>query len=511
MNYHGKGMYQWDTWYCKEKDSDRYHAFYLQKCIPGGGRQEKEGESLGHAVSTNLIDWQELPPVLPPEKRGKRGDLQSWTGSTIEHDGKYYMFYTIRSSESNTKVQEIGLAESDDLMCWRKSEKNPVITPDPRWYNTEENPAENGLVDCRDLMVVKHPEQAGYFGVFATRVNTPTLQEGAVFAGAYTENFLDWEQTPPVFSSAENKYTIVEMPDLFYFEGKWYLTWLEDNQYGNREILDDFFLTCGTVYAVSDKVEGPYLEPEDNTLMASMGYNGFSCRSVDFHGKKYMLHSMGTRIQENEQKAEFGALAIPKELRIVDGNLRMCYADLVEEKICCTLISPETAAQVHDVRMFYENAGIWNHETGLTIGKVKYGWSRFGLWNQADNFIFTASICIKEGIAAGLSLYCESGCVTTQSLAVMLDVERQKVFCASVPRFQISDMRPWKLEWGKLYSLKIVAVGKFLEVYLDEILVLQLVNYFQPGKHLALMIDRCEAEFRNIGAWELSVPNSPKE
>ena len=63
MNYHGKGMYQWDTWYCKEKDSGRYHAFYLQKCIPGEGRQQKEGESLGHAVSTNLLDWKELPPI----------------------------------------------------------------------------------------------------------------------------------------------------------------------------------------------------------------------------------------------------------------------------------------------------------------------------------------------------------------------------------------------------------------------------------------------------------------
>ena len=90
----------------------------------------------------------------------------------------------------------------------------------------------------------------------------------------------------------------------------------------------------------------------------------------------------------------------------------------------------------------------------------------------------------------------------------MLDVGRQKIFCASVPRFQISDMRPWKLEYGKVYPLKIVAIGKFLEVYIEEILALQLVNYFRPGKHLALMVDRCEAEFGNIGAWELDCSDS---
>lgn len=508
MNYHGKGMYQWDTWCCKEKDRDIYHAFYLQTAVPGGGRTEEEANALGHAVSENLLDWKELPPVLPPEEKGKRGDLRSWTGSTIEYDGKYYMFYTIRSSDSNSRVQELGFAVSSDMMQWEKCENNPIITPDPRWYNTEENPAANGLVDCRDLMVVKHPERPGHFGVFATRINTQFLQEGAVFAGAYTENFMDWEQTPPVFQSQKNQYTIVEMPDLFFFEGKWYLTWLEDNLYGNREVFDDFFLTCGTVYAVSDRVEGPYLEPEDNILMASMGYNGFSCRTVDYRGKKYMLHSMGTRIAENEQKAEFGALAVPKEIRIVDGKLRPCYADIVNEKIIRTVISPTELAEPINVRMFYENEGIWKHETGITSGSVKYGWSRFGFKNTADNFIFSSDITIQSGVAAGLAIYCESGLVSTQSLAVILDIKRQKVLCATVPRFQISDMRPWKLEYGKTYAVKILAAGEFIEVYIDEILVLQFVTYFKPGKNLALIVDRSEASFENIGAWELDAANS---
>lgn len=69
-------------------------------------------------------------------------------------------------------------------------------------------------------------------------------------------------------------------------------------------------------------------------------------------------------------------------------------------------------------------------------------------------------------------------------------------------------MRPWKLEYGKTYALKILAAEEFIEVYIDEILVLQFVTYFKPGKNLALMVDRCEATFENIGAWELDVTNS---
>ena len=50
---------------------------------------------------------------------------------------------------------------------------------------------------------------------------------------------MHWEQTAPVFRSSRDAYSIVEMPDLFELDGRWYLTWLEDNAYGNRDVLGD--------------------------------------------------------------------------------------------------------------------------------------------------------------------------------------------------------------------------------------------------------------------------------
>ena len=500
MNYHGEGMYQWDTWYCRKKGTDEIHAFYLQARRPGSSRTAVEETSLGHAVSTNLLDWTELPTVLPPEPLGELDDLQSWTGSTIEHNGKYYMFYTMRSSRDAYKIQRLGMAVSDDLMTWKKYEGNPIINPDPHWYNTEEHPAVHGLVCCRDLMVVRHDKRPGYFGVFATRTVTEEIQEGAVFAGAYTENFTDWEQTPPVFQSPENKYSIVEMPDLYQMGGQWILTWLEDNLYGNREVLGTFYNTCGTVYAVSDRLEGPFVEPKDNILLSSMGYNGFSCRTVDFKGKKYVLYSRGERISENEQKPVFGSLSAPKEVRIIDGKLCYCFADLLLEKETEHITYPDGLPERIDHHIYYENEGRWKKEGGCIVGNIRDSWCRYCFEPVVKNFVLSVSITPEDCIAAGVSIrqYTDHRNDMT-ALAIFLDVKRQVIAVASLPRFQIADMRPFACEYGKPNSLRVVNIGDFVEAYVDDVLVLQFVSYIGAAEGPAgLLLDRGTAKFHQV-------------
>lgn len=500
MNYHGRGMYQWDTWYCKRKDTEEVHAFYLQELRPGSERTRREADSLGHAVSRNLIDWEELPPAIEPAEPGEPGDLTAWTGSTVEHDGRYYMYYTIRSSASGGKVQAIGLAVSDDLTTWRKREDNPVLTPDPRWYNTEERPSPNGIVDCRDLMVVKHDRRPGWFGVFATRIPTEELPEGSVFAGAYSEDLVHWEQTPPVFQSPDNRYSIVEMPDLFEIDGRWYLTFLEDTAYGNREVLGDLHLTCGTRYAVADRLEGPYVEPEDNLLIASMGFNGISCRTVDFKGKKYMLYTSNERTNESEFKHTFGSLSLPKEIRLVDGKLRACYADLVDGKLGRRLIEKGVLPEGISLRNDHETMGRWSVDGTAATGSVRTAWCRYSFAPSGSSFVYEAELSLSAGVAAGLVF--RQG-ENKSGLVALLDYKRQEVMLCTVPRFQIADRRAVALEYDCTYQVKVVANGPFIEVYIDEVLYLQLVSYYADEGRFGLLLDRAEGRFDGVRAAEL--------
>ena len=59
--------------------------------------------------------------------KGQYGDMQSWTGSIVDHEGKYYFYYTARSADTNGRQQRIFLATSDDLMTWEPYAGNPVI------------------------------------------------------------------------------------------------------------------------------------------------------------------------------------------------------------------------------------------------------------------------------------------------------------------------------------------------------------------------------------------------
>ena len=115
-----------------------YHLFYLQahRSLGDAGLRHLSA-TVGHAVSTDLVDWEVLPEALGPTP-GSWDDLSIWTGSTVlGDDGTWRMFYTATSTRGyGVKDQRVGLAESDDLVTWRKVGTAPLLVSDPRWYKT---------------------------------------------------------------------------------------------------------------------------------------------------------------------------------------------------------------------------------------------------------------------------------------------------------------------------------------------------------------------------------------
>ena len=83
-------------------------------------------------------EWTRSPQfvVLPraPELAQEQGN---WVGghSTMKRDGRYLMWYRIRSNEE--RGAGYGLAESEDGLHWQKSSQNPIFTHAPE-YNSNE-------------------------------------------------------------------------------------------------------------------------------------------------------------------------------------------------------------------------------------------------------------------------------------------------------------------------------------------------------------------------------------
>jgi beta-fructofuranosidase len=119
-----------------------YHLFYLPRAPEGR-------HCWGHIVSRNLLDWEELPDAIEPNKDPNAPDaVGCWTGSVIEHEGTFHCFYTGFNPQS-PYPQTICHATSDDLIHWRKDPSNPIIVPDERWYEPQ---------DWRDPFVFFNPE-----------------------------------------------------------------------------------------------------------------------------------------------------------------------------------------------------------------------------------------------------------------------------------------------------------------------------------------------------------------
>ena len=124
----------WDFWLAR--DGGEHHIFYLQ--APGRSSAptlRHHNASIGHAVSRDLRHWRVLPDALHPGPEGSWDDLATWTGSVIDHDGRWHMLYTGISRRERGLVQRIGLAVSDDLVHWEKHPANPVLEADARWYD----------------------------------------------------------------------------------------------------------------------------------------------------------------------------------------------------------------------------------------------------------------------------------------------------------------------------------------------------------------------------------------
>ncbi len=87
----------------------------------------------GHAVSTDLVTWQELEPAILPDTPADEGGI--WSGSAIEKDGVMYCFYSaIRNKGAGTDawVPDHGqfgicLATSADGKTFIKHPDNPLI------------------------------------------------------------------------------------------------------------------------------------------------------------------------------------------------------------------------------------------------------------------------------------------------------------------------------------------------------------------------------------------------
>jgi beta-fructofuranosidase len=245
----------WDFWLARE--GDRHHVFFLQAPRALGDPELRHwSASIGHAVSADLSTWTVLADAIRPGPAGAWDDLATWTGSVLEHDGRWHMLYTGISTREDGLVQRIGLATSEDLATWTKHPANPVLESDARWYEQLDRTRWRDQ-SWRDPWLFAGDDGLVHALITSRSPDGPADGAGVV-AHARSANLVDWEVLPPL--TAPGEFAQVEVPQLVRVGGRSLIfvsCHAEDHSRARRARLGADVGAGTHVFAAAD-VDGPY-------------------------------------------------------------------------------------------------------------------------------------------------------------------------------------------------------------------------------------------------------------
>jgi beta-fructofuranosidase len=187
----------WDSWYVQENGLT--HAFYLHASRALGDADRRHRHPIvGHAVSTDLVDWTVVEDALIVSDPGAFDDGTTWTGSVVRaDDGVWWMFYTGTSRAEDSTVQRIGAATSTDLMRWDKVSRDALVEADPEHYELLDLDVWHDQA-WRDPWVFRFPGEATWQMLVTARANAGDPLERGVLGHATSENLTDWTVQPPL-------------------------------------------------------------------------------------------------------------------------------------------------------------------------------------------------------------------------------------------------------------------------------------------------------------------------
>lgn len=274
-----------------------YQLFYLKD------QREKPdwpGTSWGQVVTRDFFNYQDWGIALPRSPEGHH-DRCIFTGSAIERQGVYHIFYTgvdfekyKTSSTTKEPPQRIMHATSADGRKWVK---------DPAFFMTP--PQEKGYEfhHWRDPLVFWNDEAGEYWMLITARRAMGTEKSRGLIALAASKDLKDWQVREPFYRPDEPDEP--ECPDLFKMGDWWYLAY-----------------SCQLVthYRMSHSLKGPWTSAPDPFLDGHMAY---AIKTAGDGRKRFAFGFLATREGERDAGSwQWGGNLVVHELvQRPDGSL----------------------------------------------------------------------------------------------------------------------------------------------------------------------------------------------
>ena len=185
----------------------QYHVFYQYN--PGGPYHDTI--HWGHAVSDDLLHWEDEPVALTPSPDGPDRD-GCWSGCAVDDNGTATLLYT--GGRDRSQLPCLATAADPDLNTWEKDETNPIIEElpsDPNVLSTEHWDGEfrDHCVWCED-------------GTWYQLIGAGVDDGGGVVLLYESDDLRSWEYCGPILSGDRDipEETVWECPELLDLGGK---------------------------------------------------------------------------------------------------------------------------------------------------------------------------------------------------------------------------------------------------------------------------------------------------
>lgn len=262
----------------------RYHAFFQYN--PDNLWNEKI--RWGHAVSDDLLHWEQLPSAIYPDE--EYDATGCWSGSALEKDGRLYVFYT---SVSEKYGQTQSVAYSDDGINFTKYEKNPVICAPP--FDTK---------DFRD------PKVGEYNGRYIMVLGCGVNGEGKILLYE-SEDLLSWNYSGVLYEK-KGMAKVFECPDFFPLGDKYVLMFSKIGQ------------NVRATHFAAGAFDGKKFTPEFESE-PEYGPQYFAAQTFpDAKGRRISIAWMSDWTRKPAPDATFmGSFTVPREVELKEGKITL--------------------------------------------------------------------------------------------------------------------------------------------------------------------------------------------
>lgn len=444
----------------------RFRLFYLHDWR--NPVEYGEGTPWYQISTVDFVHFTEYGEALP---RGSKEDqdLYVFTGSVMEAQGLYHIFYTGYNPHFRSqgkREQAVMHAVSMDLLTWRK-------VPEDTFYAQEDIYEPH---DWRDPFVFWNEEAGEYWMLLAARLKKGPSRRRGCTALCVSKDLKHWEVREPFY--APGLYYTHECPDLFKMGDWWYL------------IFSEFSERCVTRYCRSRSINGPWTLPKEDTFDGRAYY---AAKTYDDGEKRFIFGWNPTREGEKDYQGwQWGGNLVVHELmQDSDGILTVKVPDTVDK-----------AFNLHLPASFTAGLGKWNINENHLSSSATGTFSCAVASDMTTCCKITAEIIFEEN-TRGCGIMLNVNKELEQAYYIRLEPLGNRLVIDSWPRngdnpFMLELERTLELLPNKRYEIKVIVENTICEVYVENIVAMSTRLYNLKEGQWGVFVNDGKVDFENI-------------